>query len=291
MPLGAPLTNQNGKNLTPNFPAYPSAHATFGAAAFHITRHITRLFYGVPVGNRESDNLLEDLAFVSEELNGLSRDNQGTVRPRHVRNFDKVSGNDCEGGLWGMIIENVISRIFLEVHWSFDAFALNSDGDPDLSRNIGGVRLGLDIAEDIWNFGSMKAPKLSPADATIPVSQKILRCLNSRSSRHLIIVVLITATKRNRKAERKRWRQMCSHQEFLPVKVVIKLSFGFERNDSEAEAQFKIDILLSLSTSDDVIPSGWLTYQRNRYIDAKVDNEGISLNFDTGNMTGYLFTC
>ncbi|WP_430231982.1 hypothetical protein [Nitrosomonas communis] len=168
MPFGAPLTNQNGKNLTPNFPAYPSAHATFGAAAFHITR----LFYGVPVGNRESDNLLEDLAFVSEELNALSRDNQGTVRPRHVRNFDKVSGNDCEGGLWGMIIENAISRIFLGVHWSFDAFALNSDGDPDLTRNIGGVRLGLDIAEDIWNFGSMKAPKLSPADATISVSPK-----------------------------------------------------------------------------------------------------------------------
>jgi vanadium chloroperoxidase len=165
LPLGAPLTNQNGKNFTPNFPAYPSGHATFGAAAFHITR----LFYGVPVGNRKSDDLLNGLTFVSEELNGLSRDNQGTVRPRHVRNFGRVSGNDAKSGLWGMIIENAISRVFLGVHWSFDAFALKNNGDPDLSRNIGGVRLGLDIAEDIWNFGNEKAPKLSPANATIPV--------------------------------------------------------------------------------------------------------------------------
>ncbi|MCA1638298.1 MAG: hypothetical protein LC768_08185, partial [Acidobacteria bacterium] len=146
--------NQNGKNFTPNFPAYPSGHATFAAAAFHIAR----LFYGIPPGNRKPDNLLNKLAFVSEELNSRSRDNQGTVRPRHVRNFN--------GGLWDMIIENAMSRIFLGVHWSFDAFALKN-GNPDLSRNIGGVRLGLDIAEDIWNFGNKKAPKLSTAAATI----------------------------------------------------------------------------------------------------------------------------
>lgn len=162
LPLGAPLTNQNGKNMTPNFPAYPSGHATFGAAAFHITR----LFYGVPSGNRKPDKLLNKLAFVSEELNGGNRDNQGTVRPRHVRNFEKVSGDDFKGGLWGMIIEVALSRIFLGVHWSFDAFALKN-GNPDLSRNVGGVPLGLDIAEDIWNFGNQKAPMLSAAAATI----------------------------------------------------------------------------------------------------------------------------
>jgi hypothetical protein len=39
LPLGAPRTNSTGnKNFTPPFPAYPSGHATFGAAAFHITR-------------------------------------------------------------------------------------------------------------------------------------------------------------------------------------------------------------------------------------------------------------
>jgi vanadium chloroperoxidase len=170
LPLGAPLTNQNGKNFTPNFPAYPSGHATFAAAAFHIAR----LFYGIPPGNRKPDNLLNKLAFVSEELDSGSRDNQGTVRPRHVRNF--------KGGLWDMIIENAMSRIFLGVHWSFDAFALKN-GNPDLSRNIGGVRLGLDIAEDIWNFGNKKAPKLSTAVAMITTPPPpILRCLLFQSS-------------------------------------------------------------------------------------------------------------
>lgn len=42
LPLGAPNTNSTGKNTTPPFPAHPSGHATFEAAAFHITR----LFYG-----------------------------------------------------------------------------------------------------------------------------------------------------------------------------------------------------------------------------------------------------
>jgi vanadium chloroperoxidase len=37
LPLGAPNTNSTGKNGTPPFPAYPSGHATFGAAALHIT--------------------------------------------------------------------------------------------------------------------------------------------------------------------------------------------------------------------------------------------------------------
>src|SRR5205807_363152 len=41
LPLGSPRTNRIGKNFTPPFPAYPSGHATFGAAAFHIAR----LFY------------------------------------------------------------------------------------------------------------------------------------------------------------------------------------------------------------------------------------------------------
>ena len=41
LPLGAPQSNGPERNFTPPFPAYPSGHATFGAAAFHITR----LFY------------------------------------------------------------------------------------------------------------------------------------------------------------------------------------------------------------------------------------------------------
>ncbi len=141
LPLGAPNSNTNKKNATPNFPAYPSGHATFGAAALHMTR----LFYGVPTGDRNPDNLCDGLTFVSDELNNVNKDNRGTVRPRHVRNFPQ--------GLWQAIEENGRSRVYLGVHWVFDAFALNSLGDPDFTRNIGGVPLGINIAEDIFANG------------------------------------------------------------------------------------------------------------------------------------------
>lgn len=148
LPLGAPASNSSDKNGTPPFPAYPSGHATFGAAAFHIVR----LFYGVAAGNRGADTVYAG-PFVSEELNGVNRDNAGTVRPRHARAFPN--------GLWQMIEENGFSRVWLGVHWSFDAFALDATGKPDLTRNIGGVPLGLKIAEDIFLAGAGKAPTKS----------------------------------------------------------------------------------------------------------------------------------
>jgi hypothetical protein len=163
LPLGAPLTNKVGKNFTPPFPAYPSGHATFGAAAFHITR----LFYGpggvnkggVAVGDRGPDDLFDGLEFVSEELNGVNKDNKGAVRPRHARTFD--------GGLWRMILQNGRSRVVLGVHWVFDAFMVDNDGQPDLDKqdaaglHFGGVPLGLTIAEDIFQAGDGKGPKKS----------------------------------------------------------------------------------------------------------------------------------
>jgi hypothetical protein len=146
LPLGAPNSNakfspEKGmpKNGTPPFPAYPSGHATFGAAALHITR----LFYGV--GHKGDDKMFDGLTFVSDELDGVTRDNRGTIRPRHNRKFP--------GGLWQMIEENGLSRVYLGVHWVYDAFALDAHGKPDLSRNVGGVPLGLTIAEDIYNNG------------------------------------------------------------------------------------------------------------------------------------------
>ena len=173
LPLGAPATNSKNpatrsakpgypcnqpaggvmKNFTPNFPAYPSGHATFGAAAFHIAC----LFYGVEAGDRSRDDLFDGLAFVSDEYNGANQDNRGTVRPRHLRVFPD--------GLWGMIFEYPLSRIFLGVHWIFDAHAVDEDGDPDLGRNVGGVPLGLTIAEDIYAAGltrSAVAPRGAP---------------------------------------------------------------------------------------------------------------------------------
>jgi hypothetical protein len=144
LPLGAPASNSKDKNFTPPFPAYPSGHATFGAAALHMVR----LFYGVPAGNRAADTVFTG-SIVSDECNGISTDNKGTIRTRHVRSF--------AGGLWQMIEENGFSRVWLGVHWSFDAFALKN-GKPDLTKDIGGVPLGLKIAEDIFVTGAGKAP-------------------------------------------------------------------------------------------------------------------------------------
>ncbi len=166
-PLGAPATNSVNvsvqsdktpgypfnqslsgrmKNFTPPFPAYPSGHATFGAAAFHITR----LFYGVPANNHDSDDLFDGLHFVSDEYNGSNQDNRGTTRPLHRRKFEN-------GGLWQMIEENGRSRVYLGVHWVFDAFAVDEDDKMDLSQNVGGVAQGLAIAEDIFANGMAKS--------------------------------------------------------------------------------------------------------------------------------------
>jgi hypothetical protein len=143
LPLGAPATNSTGKNFTPPFPAYPSGHATFGAAAFQTVRR----FYGVVADG--PDTLFNGLTFVSDELNGINKDNKGTVRPRHVRNFPR--------GLWQMILENGRSRVFLGVHWVFDAFAVDGADNPDLTQNVGGVKLGLKIANDIYDTNLTKS--------------------------------------------------------------------------------------------------------------------------------------
>jgi hypothetical protein len=164
LPYGAPNSNKPGsKNFTPPFPAYPSGHATFGAAAFHITR----LFYGVTgTGN---DNLFNGLSFVSDEYNGVTTDNKGTVRPRHVRNFPR--------GLWQMIEENGMSRVFIGVHWTFDSFLYDSNNVPDLAnlidangkvdptRKVGGVPLGLAIAEDV--FRNLRKSSVGPSTPVV----------------------------------------------------------------------------------------------------------------------------
>ena len=164
LPLGAQSTNSPGmKNFTPDFPSYPSGHATFGAAAFHITR----MFYGRPANNKSNDNLFPGF-FVSDELNGGNRDNNGTVRPRHTRFFP--------GGLWEMIIENATSRVLLGVHWIFDAFDFtggnNGPLNPSLNdERIGGVGLGLRIARDIFAHGNNgQGPQMTPNNVAPPIT-------------------------------------------------------------------------------------------------------------------------
>ena len=97
-PLGAPASNLTGPNFTPPFPAYPSGHAAFGGALFQTLRR----FYG-----------RDDIAFtfVSDELNGVTRDNAGNVRPLLPRSFASLSQAEEENGQ---------SRIYLGIHWSFD---------------------------------------------------------------------------------------------------------------------------------------------------------------------------
>src|SRR5262249_53683274 len=97
-PLGAPASNAQGPNFTPPFPSYPSGHAGFGGALFQTLLR----FYGT-----------DDIAFtfVSDEFNGSTKGNDGTVRPLIPRSFTSLSQAEEENGQ---------SRIYLGIHWSFD---------------------------------------------------------------------------------------------------------------------------------------------------------------------------
>jgi hypothetical protein len=118
LPLGAPRTNEPGKpSVTPPFPAYPSGHATFGAASLDVVR----LFYN-------SDTLPPGFTFVSDELDGKSIDRDGSIRTRLARPFSTLSG---------AIQENGDSRVYLGVHWRFDS--------------EGGIKSGKQIAQDIFS--------------------------------------------------------------------------------------------------------------------------------------------
>ena len=97
-PLGAPASNLNGPNFTPPFPSYASGHASFGGAVFQTLRR----FYG-------TDQIA--FTFVSDEFNGVTKDNEGNVRPYMPRSFDSLSQAEEENGQ---------SRIYLGIHWRFD---------------------------------------------------------------------------------------------------------------------------------------------------------------------------
>jgi hypothetical protein len=150
-PLGAPQTNTAiRRTLTPNFPAYPSGHATFGAALFQTLRLALATAAG-PITlaevigvetHADTPVAAERFSFVSDELDGIATDPDGSTRTR----VDKEFRNFAEA-VW----ENSVSRIYLGVHWRFDGIPRNP------AHNIGGVPLGLAIgveAHALFNTGA-----------------------------------------------------------------------------------------------------------------------------------------
>lgn len=97
-PLGAPASNSAKPNFTPPFPAYPSGHATFGGALAQVLRTF--------IGRDQFK-----VEFTSSEFDGVTRDNQGNIRPRVTRTFSSATQIEFENG---------DSRPKLGIHWRLD---------------------------------------------------------------------------------------------------------------------------------------------------------------------------
>lgn len=106
-PLGAPATNGRGPNFTPPFPSYPSGHAVFGGAVLQVMR----------------EEFKGDFPFtlISDEYNGHNY-GAGDVQPRPNLPQSYVSFSHAE-------YANGRSRIWLGIHWQFDADAGIQEGN------------------------------------------------------------------------------------------------------------------------------------------------------------------
>ncbi|MGO7374738.1 hypothetical protein ACC721_05610 [Rhizobium ruizarguesonis] len=108
--------------FTPNFPAYPSGHATFGSACFNTLKAF-RSQRAATSGN--PDAITGE--FVSDELNGVSIDHfTGQPRPlvpMSYRSIDKI------------IEDNNLSRVFLGVHWKFDA-TYGAEAGAEIAKKV-----------------------------------------------------------------------------------------------------------------------------------------------------------
>lgn len=114
-PLGAPADNGSGTNFTPPFPAYTSGHATIGGALFQMMTD----FFG-------TNNV--HFTLHSDEFNGVTTDQFGNVRPVVTRSYNSFSQ---------AAQENARSRIYLGIHWNFDA--------------VQGIKLGDSIANYVFS--------------------------------------------------------------------------------------------------------------------------------------------
>ena len=118
-PLGAPASNMVGPDYTPPFPTYPSGHAATGGSVFGTLRKL----YGDGV----------PFTFVSDEWNGITRDNDGWVRPKLPRSYSSFSQAEEEAGQ---------SRIYLGVHFQFD--------------KVQGVLIGRQVAGEVFRRGLVR---------------------------------------------------------------------------------------------------------------------------------------
>ena len=108
MPRTIVLAYSGGLDTSIIVPWLKDKHnVTFGGAVFQILRR----FYG-------TDSI--PFTFISDELNGVTVDNRGAVRPLHPRSFKTLSQAEEENGQ---------SRIYLGIHWQFDKTAGIAQGN------------------------------------------------------------------------------------------------------------------------------------------------------------------
>jgi hypothetical protein len=131
-PLGAPADNGGGTNFTPPFPSYTSGHATFGGATFKVLED----FY-------HTDAIPGGLTIISDEFNTITVDQNGHPRPLLPRTYNYFSQ---------MAGENAQSRVYLGIHWEFDA--------------VEGIRCGDAIGDYVYTHALM--PLHGPGPQALP---------------------------------------------------------------------------------------------------------------------------
>lgn len=156
-PLGKPNTNpltpeSPRAGQTPDFPSYPSGHATFGAVCMDVLRRGIRRVEGLHFADSADDGIA--FSFVSDEFDGSNIDPiSGLKRPRMEVHHPS---------LWSAIVQNSESRIWLGVHWRMDGLSRKGSNGVPVSGSpltpgdlgpYGGVRLGLDIVKAMGKLG------------------------------------------------------------------------------------------------------------------------------------------
>lgn len=120
-PLGAQTTNsQAGYNITPPFPAYPSGHAVFGGALFKVLMKLVPHDHG--------------FSFQSDEFNGKNSVGTNLDAYNFIRcKTDDQSNVYCKPLRFTSFkeaeLDNANSRVWMGVHWKFDAEFGNKLGE------------------------------------------------------------------------------------------------------------------------------------------------------------------